>query len=106
MPQMPEYDESRVLGFRPFSLVCECGCVPSQFKSVGLTPERELVVHWICRGCHQPVYFVKSLPRPARAPRKKAATPEGAPASGTLRLRPEDLAFLRSIRVTVPDDAL
>jgi len=105
MRQMPEYDAGRAAGFRPFALVCECGRVPSQFKSVGLTDARELVIHWTCKGCHQPVYFVKQLPSSrSRTFQKKERPAEAPPAAGKWQLRPEDVEFLRSIRVKVSDD--
>ena len=97
-------EANRVTKFRRLALVCECGRAPSHLKSVGLTAAHELLIHWRCPACRQPVYFVKPLSDCWRVCRQIDGLSEGAPPSAAFDFRPEDVAFLHSIRVTIPDD--
>ena len=47
--------------FKEISLQCECGEAASAIKSVGLTDDHSLAVHWRCGSCGKFVYSVKSL---------------------------------------------
>ncbi len=88
--------------FRQLPLVCRCGRAPSALQTVGLTAQHELVVHWICDRCRQGVYVVKTLSDCWRECPDTSGLPETVPCN-TGDFRPEDLAFLRSIRVRLPD---
>ena len=50
-----------LMSYRHFSLTCGCGAVPSRIDEVGLTDERELVIHWWCEACQKAVYASKAL---------------------------------------------
>ncbi|HUK19691.1 MAG TPA: hypothetical protein VLW65_24890 [Bryobacteraceae bacterium] len=49
------------MSYRHFSLTCRCGQAPSRIEEVGITDDRELVVHWWCDECSKIVYASKSL---------------------------------------------
>ena len=49
------------MSYRHFSLACRCGQPPSRIEEVGVTDERELVVHWWCDECKKLVYATKTL---------------------------------------------
>ena len=86
--------------FRQFPLVCECGHAPAFLQSAGLTPAHELVIHWKCTACRRLVYVVKSL---SDCWRESAELADAAP--GAVRgFVPEDLMFLHSIGVKLPDN--
>jgi hypothetical protein len=96
-------EANQVTKFRRLALVCECGRAPSHLKSVGLTSAHELLIHWKCAACRQPVYFVKSLSDCWRACREIEGRAESAPAGAECEFQPEDIAFLHSLHVAVPD---
>jgi hypothetical protein len=90
--------------FRPLSLRCGCGCVPSKLKSVGLTVGHELVVHWRCPACLKFIYSVKSLSDCWRECPQREGRPEETASSAEPNLRADDVRFLHSLGVTLPDD--
>jgi len=47
--------------FRPFALSCECGVTPTRIKQVGLSANRQLVIHWWCLRCRKSIYVVRDL---------------------------------------------
>jgi hypothetical protein len=47
--------------FRQFDLRCECGLPPAAIQQVGLSPERQLVIHWLCAGCGKAMFVVRDL---------------------------------------------
>lgn len=47
--------------FRPFPLRCQCGLPPARIKQVGLSADRQLVIHWWCLRCRKSIYVVKDL---------------------------------------------
>ena len=49
------------MSYRHFELRCGCGASPARIDEVGVTDERELVIHWWCADCHKAVYASKSL---------------------------------------------
>ena len=49
------------MSYRHFSLRCGCGAAPARIEEVGVTDERELVIHWWCEECQKVVYASKSL---------------------------------------------
>jgi hypothetical protein len=68
---------------------------------VGFTADHQLVLHWRCLGCKKYVYVVKSLSDCWRdCPQQDEA--KGV-ASNDEVLRENDLRFLRSLGVTLPD---
>jgi hypothetical protein len=97
-------EANQALRFRRLPLVCECGRSPSHLESVGLTSAHELVIHWKCTACRQPAYFVTSLSNCWRSCPGKKALSKDAPTSAVFDFGPEDLMFLHSIRVRLPDD--
>jgi len=49
------------MSYRHFSLQCRCGQPPSRIEEVGITDDRELVIHWWCDECNKIVYASKSI---------------------------------------------
>ena len=49
------------MSYRHFSLACRCGQPPSRIEEVGITDDRELVIHWWCDECKKVVYASKTL---------------------------------------------
>jgi hypothetical protein len=49
------------MSYRHFSLKCGCGAAPARIDEVGVTDERELVIHWWCDECQRTMYASKSL---------------------------------------------
>jgi len=49
------------MSYRHFSLRCGCGAAPARIDEVGVTDERELVIHWWCQQCQKAVYASKAL---------------------------------------------
>jgi hypothetical protein len=79
------------MSYRHFSLRCGCGAEPSRIDEVGVTDERELVIHWWCEECRKTVYASKSLSdcwRECPRPEESADFDE---------------RFLESIRVRLPE---
>ncbi|HUI53740.1 MAG TPA: hypothetical protein VLY04_02125 [Bryobacteraceae bacterium] len=88
--------------FRPFSLCCECGLVPTRIRQVGLSVEHQLVIHWWCVGCRKAVFVVKDLAEcweesPSPEELGLAAAPVNEPAT-----QAADASFLRSMGIRFP----
>jgi len=49
------------MSYRHFSLACGCGAAPTRIEEVGVTDDRELVIHWWCADCQKIVYASKAL---------------------------------------------
>jgi hypothetical protein len=49
------------MGYRHLSLLCSCGRAPARIDEVGLSADRELVIHWWCDHCRRVVYASKPL---------------------------------------------
>jgi hypothetical protein len=47
--------------YQRIRLACNCGRQPSGLRELGLTPDRQLVVHWRCSLCRKKVYVVRPL---------------------------------------------
>jgi hypothetical protein len=89
------------MSYRHFLLRCGCGAAPARIEEVGVTDERELVIHWWCEQCQAVVYASRSL---ADCWRNCPQTP--APAlSPPLPQSPDgfDEEFLESIGVRLPE---
>jgi hypothetical protein len=83
------------MSYRHFSLRCGCGAAPARIEEVGVTDERELVIHWWCEECQKVVYASKSLSdcwRDCPVPPRPVAEPAGY-----------DEQFLESIGVKLTD---
>ncbi len=91
--------------FRPFSLECDCGCAPSGLKSVGLTPEHELVIHWTCPACGESMYAVNALAECWRDCPPAEQVLEPVPAD-VEEIRRADMEFLQSMRISLPGGSL
>jgi hypothetical protein len=93
--------------FRPIPLVCECGHKPPSFKTVGITSEYELVIHWICPSCNKRVYAVKSLADCCRDCQQieESAQPVATAPCDQKEFRLEDKRFLRALGIRWTEDA-
>jgi hypothetical protein len=80
------------MSYRHFSLACRCGQPPSRIEEVGVTDEKELVIHWWCEECKKLVYASKTLADCWR----ECPAPE-------LSSNSFDTHFLESIGVRMPD---
>jgi len=49
------------MSYRHFSLACGCGAPPARIEEVGVTDDRELVIHWWCDECQKVVFASKTL---------------------------------------------
>jgi len=49
------------MGYRHLSMNCRCGLPPSRIDEVGITDDREIVIHWWCEECQRVVYASKSV---------------------------------------------
>ncbi len=87
--------------YESLQLICECGQHTNRIREVGFTADHQLVLHWRCLACKKYVYVVKSLSDCWRdCPRENETKP--APSAEDL-LRENDLRFLRSLGVRLPD---
>ncbi len=97
----------RTMRFEPLVLSCDCGRPASTFAQVGLTPEREIVFHWWCADCGEPVYVIKSLAECWReCPPKQNSADKSTPAAsspGTMDL--DDIAFLGMMGIKSATDS-
>ena len=83
--------------YRRLPLSCECGGEPKQIASIGLSADREIVIHWRCRRCGRNVCVVKPLAE---------CWSDCFP--GRVRMEPEtaaDRRFLNSIGVKCGEDS-
>jgi hypothetical protein len=92
--------------FQQLPLSCVCGRAASRIKQVGLTADKQLVIHWRCSQCRQYIYVVKALsdywrdcPKPEEVqevtPSRTDLVPYGDP----------DTKFLHSLGVRFPEEA-
>lgn len=89
--------------FRPFSLYCECGLMPSRIRQVGLSADHQLVIHWWCLGCRKAVYVVKDLVQ-CWEESPTAEELEGADPVHEGERRQKDAQFLHSLGICFPAD--
>jgi len=83
------------MSYRHFSLACACGNPPSRIEEVGVTDDRELVIHWWCDDCQKVVCASKPLAdcwNECPKPTETAAEP-----------RTFDQRFLESIGVSLEE---
>jgi len=91
--------------FRPFPLSCECGLVPARIKQVGLSADRQLVIHWWCLRCRKAIYVVKDL-RQCLEESTGAEAPAACAEISTQPLPPGgDARFLESMGIRFLPDA-
>ena len=81
-------------------LRCECGREPAGVRELGLTPDRELVVHWRCPQCRKRVYVIRALADYWRECPSSHLAPVRKPSYASA-----DLIFLRSVGIRLPDDS-
>jgi hypothetical protein len=53
--------DKEFMGYRALLLRCSCGEVPERILEVGLTSDRQIVVHFWCETCNRVFYMCKSL---------------------------------------------
>lgn len=84
--------------FEPLSMYCGCGMPASAFTQIGLTHDHQLVFHWWCADCDEPVYRFKSLSECWRdcPPRED---PSASEPSGGSSIESEDLVFLATMGI-------
>ena len=44
------------MSYQPIALRCACGEAPFRIEEVGLSADRELVIHWWCEPCRRVTY--------------------------------------------------
>lgn len=91
--------------FEPLSMYCECGRAASTFTQVGLTDDHQMVFHWWCPDCDEPVHMFKSLAECWReCPHAEdTAAPEAPNGSNTAS---EDLILLAAMGIALPEDGI
>lgn len=85
--------------YRRFPLSCECGGEPKQILGIGLSADREIVIHWRCPKCHRRVCTIRPLADCWNDCFRTAAPVHANPAVET----PDDRRFLQSIGVKFAD---
>lgn len=87
--------------YETLRLLCECGQQTTRIREVGFTADHQIVLHWRCVACKKYVYVVKSLSDCWRdCPREEEPAPA---ASNEIVMRENDVRFLRSLGVKLPD---
>jgi len=95
---------SNTMNYEPLALFCRCGRSPDQIAKIGLTSQRQLVVHWQCTDCGESVVVFKGLSDCWReCPSRPDSTSDEASEDGS-DIRAEDFAFLDSIGITIPGE--
>jgi len=91
--------------YETLQLHCECGQHTTRIREVGFTADHQLVLHWRCVACKKYVYVVKSLSDCWRDCPQEEETkePKGTTDLSQDLLRENDIRFLRSLGVTLPD---
>jgi len=90
--------------YETLQLHCECGQHTTRIREVGFTADHQLVLHWRCVACKKYVYVVKSLSDCWRdCPQEEAVKAETEEVLSTATLQENDILFLRSLGVTMPD---
>jgi len=85
--------------YQRIHLACECGRRPLALREVGLTPDRQLVIHWRCSGCRKQVYIVRPLAEYWRECPNPGALPQARPPYA-----PADALFLRRLGIRLPEE--
>ena len=49
------------LDYRNLSLTCECGGIPENIASIGLSAAHHIVIQWRCPQCDKHVHMLKPL---------------------------------------------
>ena len=86
--------------YQRIRLACDCGRQPARLRELGLTPDRQLVVHWRCPRCRKQVYVVRPL-----ADYWRECPSPGAPATPQQMDNSQDALFLRSVGIRITDEA-
>ena len=90
--------------YQRIQLSCECGRPPARVRELGLTSDRQLVIHWRCGQCKKHMFVVKSL---ADYWRECPSTPVQRFADYQIATRStyhaDDERFLRQVGIR-PDD--
>ncbi|HEY7388174.1 MAG TPA: hypothetical protein VH640_06680 [Bryobacteraceae bacterium] len=89
--------------YETLQLSCECGQHTTRIREVGFTADHQLVLHWRCLACKKYVYVVKSLSDCWRDCPQQEEGKQITPHTKESVLRENDLRFLRSLGVTLPD---
>jgi hypothetical protein len=85
--------------YRRITLTCECGRQAARVHEIGLTADRQLVIHWRCSHCRKYVYVVKPLADYWRECPSHHVVSEHKAA----RIA-EDMCFLRRLGIVPPED--
>lgn len=88
------------MGYRHLSISCRCGLAPSRIDEVGITDDREIVVHWWCEECQRVVYAAKSVDTcwPNAAPAAALVAAKGEIPESALQ-RAYDAQFLQKLGI-------
>jgi hypothetical protein len=92
--------------FRQLSLSCaDCGAnAPIRIKRIGLTSQRQLLIHFWCGACKRNIYHAKALSDCWReCPKSEDESSVAELGTGNM-MREPDTQFLRSLGVTLPDE--
>jgi hypothetical protein len=84
------------MGYKALQLACYCGQTPDRILEVGVTSDRNLVVHFWCSACSRVLFISKSLEECGEncpPPDVEADTQSAA----------EDARFLQSLGIAVHD---
>ena len=85
--------------YQRITLSCECGRQPGRLREVGLTPDRQLVIHWRCSQCRRHVYIVKSL-----ADYWRECPSHGSRLDRKASYETADALFLKQVGIRMPED--
>jgi hypothetical protein len=85
--------------YQRIRLACNCGRQPAGLRELGLTPDRQLVVHWRCPRCRKQVYVVRPLADYWRECPNPGALMLPKPADES-----DDALFLRSVGIRFSDE--
>jgi len=87
------------MNFEPLSIYCQCGRPASTITQVGLTPDHQLVFHWWCAECDEPVYVFKTLADCWReCPRGEDRAASEPP--GISSIESDDVVFLATMGIS------
>ena len=92
-----------MMNYKPVALFCNCGQPPDKITEVGLTPERQLVIHWWCFNCNQAVYVFKDLAECWRECPREQDLPLPEASDRGPKNWAEDSVFLHQLGITLPD---
>ena len=79
------------MNYRALHLACYCGDVPDRIMEIGVTSDRNLVVHFWCSSCNRVLFVSRSLEECG------GMCPE--PEVSTVENTADDARFLQSIGI-------